>query len=129
MEKVEEKGSAGVESLPTIREDVVVEDVPKEEEKAEVEADKPDKPDKPEEKEPSVKPLDEEQSQLAVNTLLNQALSYMIDNGMVEIPSELRTLNVMNRDKVVRKIDEEGIGDDVFKEIGKIAGGLGGDKK
>lgn len=74
-----------------------------------------------------VKPLDEEQSQLAVNTLLNQALSYMIDNGMVEIPDELRTLNVINREKVVRKVDEEGIGDDVFKEIGKIAGEMSAD--
>ena len=49
---------------------------------------------KGEEKPPRV--LDEEKSEVAVNTLLNQALSYMIDNGMVEMEDELRTLNVMN---------------------------------
>lgn len=68
-----------------------------------------------------VKKLDEEQSMIAVGTLMNQALSYMIDNGMVEMTDELRTLNVMNRDKVVRKADDEGLEDDVFKEIGKIS--------
>ena len=127
MENVEE-GSA--KPLSTIREEVIVEDVLKEEEKAEIEEDKTKvEEDTDDDKEPPVKPLDEEKSQLAVNTLLNQALSYMIDNGMVEMPDELRTLNVINRDKVVRKVDEEGIGDDVFKEIGKIAGEMGSDKK
>ena len=67
------------------------------------------------------KGLDDEQSMIAVGTLMNQALSYMIDNGMVEMSDELRTLNVMNREKVVTKADEEGLDDDVFKEIGKIS--------
>jgi hypothetical protein len=68
-----------------------------------------------------VEKLDDEKSMLAVGTLMNQALSYMIDNGMVELPDELRTLNVINREKVVHRIDEEGLEDDVFKEIGKIS--------
>lgn len=73
------------------------------------------------EKKSKKKGLDDEKSMIAIGTLMNQALSYMIDNGMVEMSDELRTLNVMNRKKVVTKIDEEGLDDDVFKEIGKIS--------
>ena len=52
---------------------------------------------------------------------MNQALSYMIDHGMVEMDDEIRTLNVMHRSNVVKKADSEGLSDDVFKEIGKIS--------
>ena len=71
--------------------------------------------------------LDDNTSMVAVNTLLNQALSYMIDNGMVEMDDGLRTLNVMNRDKIVKKADDEGLDDEVFKEIGKISSDMRGD--
>ncbi len=67
------------------------------------------------------KKLSDEKSDLAVNILMNQALSYMIDNGMVEMDDEIRTLNVMHRENVVKKADSEGLSDDVFKEIGKIS--------
>lgn len=73
--------------------------------------------------------LDEERSYVAVNTLLNQALSYMIDNGMVEMDDELRSKNVMNRDKVVRKVDEEGLDEEIFKKIGDLSKGMRDSKK
>ena len=77
-----------------------------------------------EDKSKKKKYLDEETSEIAINTLLNQALSYAIDTGMVEMEDEMRTLNVLNRHKVVEKADEVKLDDDDFKELGKISSKL-----